>query len=246
MIVGAVAVGLSLKAMFILGFVPIGVAVLRRGFFSKSRFSFKVLWTIVILALIGGLLIIVFKIVPKPKEPASVEDIAVAVKKKLTESVQSVGETPASKGTEKPQPPLIAANKPKGRPKPKPEQSSEPAPNVGTAPALQAHLTVTQSQKISTRSDAPLQAKVVVQTDKTFPSLKLVMQCNKPLVDAIPTIGGAAGTVQMMVSSGILNEHPNVFVYSYGSSTPAFGPSNPLIIDVWSKEPVKCDQVATL
>jgi hypothetical protein len=152
---------------------------------------------------------------------------------------------------EKPLPPLTAANKPPkhptAKPRPKPEQPSTPssAPPSGPTPTLQAHLIVTQSQKISTRADAPAETEVVVQTDNTFPSLKFVMQCNKLLVDASATIGGTGGTVQMMVSSGVLREHPNVFVYSYGSSTPPFSPSNPLIIDVWSKEPVKCNQVAT-
>jgi hypothetical protein len=42
MIVGAVAVGLSLKAMFIVGFFPIAIAVIRRGFFSESRAALKV------------------------------------------------------------------------------------------------------------------------------------------------------------------------------------------------------------
>jgi len=50
---------------------------------------------------------------------------------------------------------------------------------------------------------------------------------------------------QTMVSGGVLRDHPNVAAYSYGSSVPPFGPANPLVIDVWSKEPVTCNQAAT-
>jgi len=108
-----------------------------------------------------------------------------------------------------------------------------------------AHLSATQSEKISTRLDAPFETEVIIQTDKTFPALKLLMQCDKPLLDAHATISQTSGMVQMMVSSGIVRDHPNVVVYSYGSSTPPFGPANPLIIDVWSKKSVTCKQIAT-
>src|SRR5262249_2192984 len=114
-----------------------------------------------------------------------------------------------------------------------------------TFPPTSAHLSLTQSQKISTRPDAAVETEVVIQTDVVFPTLKLVMQCDQPLVDAQPTIGGAGGMVQMAVSSGIVSDHPNVVVYSYGSSIPPFGPANPLVINVWSKQAVACNQVST-
>lgn len=110
---------------------------------------------------------------------------------------------------------------------------------------LQAHLSVTQSRKTSTRPDAPVETEVVIQTDATFPSLRLLMQCDKPLVDAQPMIGGTNTVAQMAVSRGLVNGHPNFVVYSYGSSVPPFSPANPLVIDVWSKEPVTCSQVRT-
>lgn len=127
------------------------------------------------------------------------------------------------------------------------------APNVSTAQAQQPQpqlppskgtLTVTQSSKPSTRADAPYETEVVVQTSQTFTSLKFAMQCDKPIIEGHPMVG-SGGMVQMNVRTGILKDHPNVFVYSYGSSVPPFDPANPLVIDVWSKEPVICNQAAT-
>ena len=114
-----------------------------------------------------------------------------------------------------------------------------------TTQSLQAHLSVSQSLLISTRSDAPFATKVVIQTDKEFPSLRFVMQCDKPLVDTEYALGGTSGMAQQMVSSGLAPGRPNTVLYSYGSSTPPFGPANPLIIELWSKEAVTCNQVAT-
>ncbi|SRR6266498_429163 len=170
------------------------------------------------------------------------DDIANAVRKKLsdTHDANSRSLTPLS-------PPTIAQNK---KPQlsgkhPKKAMPTTPTPTK-TAPPLHAHLSITQSPKISTRTDAPVETEVVVQTDIVFPTLKFVMQCDKPLIDAQPTIGGTNSLGQMSVSSGIIRDHPNVVVYSYGSSAPPFGPANPLVIDVWSEEPVTCDQVATI
>lgn len=108
-------------------------------------------------------------------------------------------------------------------------------------PAELAHLTVSQSRKISTRVDAPTQTEVIIQTDKVFPTLKLVLQCDKPLIEAEPVGVGIA----TMVGYGVVKEHPNVVVYSYESAVPPFGPAHPVVINVWSKEPVTCNQVAT-
>jgi hypothetical protein len=111
-------------------------------------------------------------------------------------------------------------------------------------PPSNGKLTVSQTSKPSTREDAPFAAEVVVQTTQTFPSLKFLLQCDKPLVDAHPRLGNG-GMVQMMVRSGLAQGHPNIVVYSYGSSVTPFGPANPLVIEVWSKESVICNQAAT-
>jgi len=119
-----------------------------------------------------------------------------------------------------------------------------PAPQY-LLPPNNGKLLINQTPKTSTRADAAYETEIVVQTTDSFPSLKMAVQCNQPIVAASAFIGGAEGNVQMLVSSGVLKEHPNVFVYSYGSSTPFLSPSHPLIIDMWSNEPIKCDQAAT-
>ena len=65
------------------------------------------------------------------------------------------------------------------------------------------------------------------------------------VVEARPTVGGTNGAVQMMVSSGLVEGHPNIVVYSDGASAPPFGPAHPLVINAWSKDSVICNQVAT-
>jgi hypothetical protein len=227
---GAVAVVVSMKWIFVLAGVVFAFAVLRMKFFEGRTFVIQIAGSLGLFCIIAVALLFVWRVVPKPKEAPTVEDIANAVKKKLTENVQAVAgaSVPTADQAVKPQPPLTAANRPPKKPnlpsKPKPAQPSAPSSTPPSATlSLQAHLNVTQSQKISTRTDAPVETEVVVQTDNTFPSLKFVMQCNKSLIDAHPTIGGTGGTVQMMVSSGVLREHPNVVVYSYGSSVPLVG-----------------------
>jgi hypothetical protein len=162
------------------------------------------------------------------KEPPTAEDIANAVQKKVADTHNTDTQALAT--------PIPLTNGAKS----KPTKSGKPKRSTSSA-----HLTVTQSTKISTRADAPVETEVVVQTDRVFPTLKFVMQCDQRLIDAQPTIGGSMSLGQMSVSSGVIREHPNVVVYSYGSSAPPFGPANPLVIDVWSKEPVTCNQVAT-
>jgi hypothetical protein len=127
----------------------------------------------------------------------------------------------------------------------KPTQQPPAAPEQPVLPPNSAQLRISQTSKSSTRPDAPYQTEVVIQTTASFPSLKLLLQCDEPIVDVHPSIGGTGGLVQMMVSFGVLKDHPNVVAYSYDSSTPPFGPANPVVIDVWSKNPAKCSQAAT-
>jgi|GEM_PF-1933320 len=220
------------------------------------------------------IVVLIFFQARSQKEPATVDQIAnaVVVKMRKTQDIPptlTAGNKQIEQHSGKPLKPLSIAKKHATVAyNPHPEESSttparhearkggetsNEAPAVSPIPPyvsplnppIQAHLTVTQSFKISTRSDAPVEQEIVVQTDTTFPSLKFVMQCNGPLVDAIPMIGGSNAVAQMAVSRGIVPSQPNLVVYSYGSSTPPFGPANPLVIDVWSKKPVTCKQVKT-
>jgi hypothetical protein len=138
-------------------------------------------------------------------------------------------------------PSLPSKSAPTGTPKDSPTKGTQ-QPSL---PPNSEKLTISQTSKISTRADAPYETEIVIQTTDSFPSLKMLVQCDKPIVDAQPSIGGTMGTAQMMVSYGLLKDHPNVIAYSYGSSVPPFSPANPIVIDAWSKEPMTCKQVAT-
>lgn len=116
------------------------------------------------------------------------------------------------------------------------------APHVNLPPP-DGSLRVSQTEETSTRADAPNHTKVVVQTTKTFTSLKLVVECNRDIVDgrAEPSNGGAI----MMSQQGTAQGHPNIFIAAYGSATPPFSPSNPWVFDLWSKGPIACSEAAT-
>jgi hypothetical protein len=114
-------------------------------------------------------------------------------------------------------------------------------PPQSQAPIHLGHLTVSQKPDISTRADAPFKTTVTVQSDIDFPSLKLAIQCDGPLVDGG---GGPTGTYQM-TNRYIVTAHPNVFVFAYQAGSPPFGPANPINFSFWSKQPILCDKVAT-
>lgn len=102
-------------------------------------------------------------------------------------------------------------------------------------------LTISQTNKISTRSDAPYEVEVVIQSTVDFPSLKLAFRCDKEIVAAVRTNGGAL----MITRDGIAQGHPDTFLFQYESAAPQFGPANPQIFDVWTKEPATCSRVQT-
>lgn len=101
---------------------------------------------------------------------------------------------------------------------------------------------ITQKSDVSSRQDAPYKTKATVQSDIEFPSLKIAIQCSGPLVAGE---GGPNTSMVFMETFGVVNGHPDVFVYTYKSANPPFGPSNPLIFSFWSKQPVRCDKVST-
>jgi hypothetical protein len=112
----------------------------------------------------------------------------------------------------------------------------------GTPNKVNATLLLTQKLLVSTRPDAPFETEVTIQTTKEMPSLNLVLQCDQLLLDAQghTVMGGGLFGVRWGIPQG----HENVFFYTYAGAMPPFGPSNPLIINVWTKEAVRC-QAAT-
>jgi len=165
---------------------------------------------------------------------------------------QSSGETPA-----KP-----AENKPKPKPTPtsttsiqsvvapapsSPQDNSSnyygSMPHVDFPPSNGVLTVVSQNPITSTRSDAPYQSEIVVQSTATWQSLKLALQCNGDLVTG--SAGPSSGGMTIMTSQGLANGHPNIFLYEYQSASPPFSSSDPLKIEVWSKKPVSCGEVET-
>jgi hypothetical protein len=110
-------------------------------------------------------------------------------------------------------------------------------------PARLGALTITQQNDVSTRADAPYKVKVTIQTTVEMPTLKLVLKCNVPLVEAQ---GGPSGSgMLMMTSQGISNADHSVWFLQYGSAIPPFGPSNPIVVNVWAASPIVCSQAGT-
>jgi hypothetical protein len=122
--------------------------------------------------------------------------------------------------------------------KPVPVEVTNPA---SPAPARYGVLTISQSDQVSTRADAPFEIGVTIQTTVAFPSLNLTFGCDQNLVAVRSSFSYAAS----MTRQGILTERPTAYLFSYGSANPEFDPAHPLVFNVWSKEPIKCSQVQT-
>jgi hypothetical protein len=134
-------------------------------------------------------------------------------------------------------PPSASKAHKKSYPKKPIEEVQPPSPET-------AELTVTQSPDISTDSNAPYKTNVIVQTNHDFPTLKLALECDGPIVhgDAVPAAGSG---MMMMTSQGVVSGHPNIYVFTYGQAAPPFGPSNPLRLTLWSTQPLHCQKAST-
>lgn len=137
----------------------------------------------------------------------------------------------------------VASAKPSPKPRPvvAPKPPEQPTQSPVVTPPQAAQLTITQSPDVSSRSDAPYLIRVVVQSNVVFPSLKLAIECDGPIVEGH---GGYAGAF-MMTSQGVVNGHPNIFVFTYQSAMPPFGPANPITLNFWSKQPIACTKAQT-
>lgn len=222
MIGGAGAV-VSLAILYAIGSILIAVAFIRAGFFGGTegrlkRISFNFLSCVVLAGIVFGL----WKITPRPKEFPTAEENAKAV---LALMDQRDSEEALAIPTENPPATPLPQKKHKPPITKGPEQPSGPAtsPPPTTPPPQVAELMVTQEQDVSSDKDNPFKTNVVVQTTKEFPSLNLALECDGPIDHG----GGAVGGVMMMVREGVINGHPNVFVMTYQSAAPQFGPGNP-------------------
>ena len=147
--------------------------------------------------------------------------------------------------------PIVAEAVP--QPKPKAPTSSSrirpktPPPQLVVQPATQppqrGTLRVSQSPEPSTRAEAPYRIKVVIQTDIGFPSLKLLLKCDQPILEAKGEIQG--GQMRMLTGDGVVHSDPTLWALYYASATPTFGPANPISVDVYAAHPISCKQAST-
>jgi hypothetical protein len=228
--------------LFAVGGVAIIFAVFLAPLFQK------VFWNVGSSLLIAAVLLGLWKITPKPKEPPTAQENAAAV---VALEEQRAAARPTAQPAPLPQSTALPPTVPTSPKHPKPvEPTPTPGPAIPpTQPPSQlspsgpevARFILTQSEDVSSRDDAPHLTRVVIQTNVEFPTLRLALQCDGPIVEGNGGINGA----MMMVSEGVANGYPNVFVLKYGSASPHFGPASPITISLWSKQPIHCGQATT-
>jgi hypothetical protein len=130
-----------------------------------------------------------------------------------------------------------------------PTPQSRPAKKMEPA-ATETQFIVTQKRMPTTRPDAPNHIQVTVATTSEFLSLRLLLKCTEPIIEASGGIlaqGVSAGLppYQTMFQSGVNPNDRTSWAIMYGSSSPAFGPSNPIVVDVWSAVPNSCKNAST-
>jgi hypothetical protein len=206
-IVGAVGTTFSLGVLLVIAWVSISVAIVRTKFFERLEAAeLSLIGNFILIAVVGGALLLIWKVAPAPKVLPSAEEIAVAVSRMQESSHSSIATT--------------------------------------TDPPQQERLTVIHKRQPSTREDAPYKTELTIQSMIDFPSLKLVVECDERLVDVDGHVSGWPGGLYGPGPSGILTDHPNVFIFSYTVSMPPFGRQHPIVLDLWSKKPIKCRAAA--
>jgi hypothetical protein len=264
-IVGGIGALVSVKSLFVVGALSIGIAIIRSNLFDGCRPFLKVVGNFGLCCVLSGLLFFIWRVTPKPKDPPTAHEIARAIieqekldgENKKPDIIKELPSVPQV--TKKRDLPSTKSKSPPEQKAPTHELDQDAGPPVQKAyhrpdnpqPAIvpdgvPGKLTISQKPDVSTRQDAPYKTLVFVQSSVDFPSLKMVVQCNKPLVDGSGIVVSSSPTSEMtMTSQGIVRDHPNVFILQYVSAQPQFGPGAPLRFAFWSKEPIKCDQVAT-
>jgi hypothetical protein len=114
-------------------------------------------------------------------------------------------------------------------------------PDSSPAPAHQGHLTVTQTRETSTRLEYPYRLKVVVQSDIDFPSLKFKLDCNGPIGE----IEGGIRSTLYITYNGLNPQNRFQWMFGYVNASPSFGPSTPIIADIYAANPIACGHAST-
>lgn len=253
LVAGALAATVNMGWLFVAAWFAFGWAIIRgRPFVQRGKPWAEGLGNVLLSVVLAVALFGLWRIVPRPKEPprpATLAEITTSISNQLHEHPQkaaiSTSTLPASPNT------APKRHTTQHRPVLSPAVPVfSPAPTQAQPPSLpqpQASehgvLTLTQTNEISTREDAPNHVRVVVQTTVVIPTLKMLVRCNGPLVEATPYT--SAGGMIILTGGGVVKADPSLIAYQYQSATPPFGPANPVIIDVWSIKPVTCTQART-
>ena len=239
----------TLPWIFLVAWVAASIHLIRHLFLGRSR-PYKIVAILVIVFLACALMIGKKKIVASlPPPPPTADQMATAIlalqKQEGMVASAPPPTIPAAPSGDKPikrsppsEPHRLTLKKP--TPIPDSEEGRGSAPPQLPQPAV-AQLFISQKTDVSDMADAPYKIDVFVQSTVEFPSLRLAIQCDGPITKGD---GGATGMF-IMSNSGIAVGHPDVFVFTYKSAMPPFGPSNPLTFRFWSAQPLNCTKVTT-
>jgi hypothetical protein len=241
-IIGGAAAQWKLAWLFGFGAICFCISIWRSNFWERCstkwlRFTGNCLLCFVAVILTA----VAWYLTPKPKEPPTAEENARAVVALLGQHTLNAQPEPP-----KPQapttPPPVRTHKPLTKQQPEKPTETTTSPKLVVPPSPQvASLLVTQQDDVSTDKDNPFKANVIVQTTQAFPSLNLALECDGPIDHGR---GGFTGML-IGVRQGTINGHSNVYVFTYQSAVPQFGPANPLRISLWSKTPIRCEKAST-
>jgi hypothetical protein len=244
-IIGSAAATVKMGIMFGIGWFVIAIAVFRVPLFQGKAVA-KWLGNGATCVVIAVALFGLWRVTPKPKEPPTLDEITTSFKSQMRETKS---ETQATQGAATSVLPPVSSAKKSHKAMaakdiaPTPDSTPKTDPPTQQSPPNYASLTIFQKSDISTREDAPFHIILTIQTTVEMPSLKLLVKCDGPLVEAHPHFTGSE--IIMMSGGGVSNADPTLIGFFYGSASPPFGPSNPLVIDVWSKAFVKCSETRT-
>jgi hypothetical protein len=251
LVAGALAATVNMGWLFVAAWFAFVWAIIRgKPFLQFGKSWAGGLGNALLSVVVGVALFGLWRVAPKPKEPPQPPTLA-----EITASIKAqVPSNPSKAAASAPTQTLPPKTAPKrytsGQPSvaklpaatPAPQETQQPS-QPPPQPGEHGVLTLTQTNQVSTRPDAPNHIRVVVQTTVSMPSLKLLVKCSGPLVEATPYT--SAGGMLVMTGGGVVPADRTLIAYQYQSATPPFSPANPVIIDVWSEQPVTCAEART-
>jgi hypothetical protein len=249
-LVGGAAATVNMAILFCAGWVCFAITALRLRVFQKRGVVWESIGGATLCILLGAAVYLMWRVTPKPKDAPTLEQIAGEMHKQIVSTIPQSRPSPTAEKTPNPTqqaqdrkskakaPPIRQSER--TQPTESPSETRSSSPN---APPQVGQLILTQVDDVSTRSDAPYKTNVTIQTTVAMPSLKLLLKCDVPILEAHggPTQGGMLSGVR----EGIANADHTVFFFQYAGATPPFGPSNPFVITVWSASPAICNQAQT-